>query len=685
MVPERVRKRRKLSPPDELSFEEFSDSAASNSEALQNNSFLTHASRWSLEQDYETKPRKLKKKEKENTRLPIKTAEGRIEHVEHPVEAEEDGDSWLDSGADERGDSDHGGSLPAPKEPQKSDEEQIAEAKVELARIALAITEDPEENAGGFKSLARWSESPNHVVKQLALATQMTIYKDVIPGYRIRPLGDKELVEKVSKEVKKRRAFEQGLVHSYKNYVDMLAKCAGKGGRTRSEEGNAVANIAISCACELLLTVSHFNFRSELIKTLANKLGQRDHDDQFTKCRTTIETLFREDEDGNASLDAVTALTRMIKARDYKVDESVLNTFLHLRLLTELSVKASQDSVDKADETKGKKPKQKREIRSKRQRKALRELKAVEKDFREADAIASHQERDRLQGETLKLVFGTYFRILKARSPNLTGAVLEGLARFAHLINQDFFGDLLEVLRELAQKAASSLDPAFSANAEDDEILDDNDEVALSMDPARTALLCTTTAFSLLSAQDASRLSLDLSSFTSLLYTLLLHVLSLHPDLEFSHKTLRLADPHATNKSSEPMTNDSAPKVNVATNSTLLIRALSAALTPRSTPPTRLASFTHRLMTTTLHTPEKTSRAILGLLTEITRSQGRKVSPLWNSEERTGDGQFDPLGDMENCRPFCGNVWEGELLKYHYSDGVREGVGQLEKLVAGLV
>ena len=80
----------------------------------------------------------------------------------------------------------------------------------------------------------------------------------------------------------------------------------------------------------------------------------------------------------------------------------------------------------------------------------------MEKDFKEADAVVSHEDREKVQSETLKMVFVTYFRILKIRSPHLTGAVLEGLAKYAHLINQDFFGDLLEALKDIISQANSS-------------------------------------------------------------------------------------------------------------------------------------------------------------------------------------------------------------------------------------
>ena len=64
----------------------------------------------------------------------------------------------------------------------------------------------------------------NSTIQKLALAALMAVYKDVIPGFRIRPLSDDELKVKVSKDVKKLRSFEQGLVSGYQLYVEKLGK-----------------------------------------------------------------------------------------------------------------------------------------------------------------------------------------------------------------------------------------------------------------------------------------------------------------------------------------------------------------------------------------------------------------------------------------------------------------------------
>ncbi|KAF2686255.1 nucleolar complex protein-like protein 3 [Lentithecium fluviatile CBS 122367] len=666
-------KRRRLSPPE-------ADGPAPPPSKDHKAAFVANAAKWHLEQDYETRPRKVKK-QKENVKLPVRTTEGWIAPPVQAVEEkeEEKADSFVASASENEEEQEETG-----EEPKIPPRQQVIEAKEELARIAGLLNEDPEEHIGALKTLAALAASNNATVKKLALATQAAIFKDLIPGYRIRPLSEEALGEKVSKEVRKLRNFEQKLVSGYQAYVQHLGKLAKPSPSQHFEHSADIASVAISCACKTLLAVPHFNFRGELLQILIGKLSTRRVDAGFVRCRETLETLFQNDGEGNASLEAVTMLTKMMKAKNYHFDESVLNTFLHLRLLGELSVKASYNSVDKRDDQDyaGKKIKQKREFRTKKLRKQMKENKAIEKEFKEADAAVSHEERDRMQSETLKMVFVAYFRILKARSPKLMGAVLEGLAKYAHLINQDFFGDILEALRDIISTAelaaAAELD-----DDDDEEEEEDQDDDVLERNLTRESLLCVITAFALLEGQDgtktASALKLDLSFFITHLYRTL-HAVALNPDIEFSAKSLHLPDPNASE--AHTPTN----KINVQTTIVLLIRSLSSVLLPptalRAVPPNRIAAFCKQLMTISLHLPEKSCTAMLGLLTQVTKAHGRKVSALWITEERRGDGVFDALKpEIEGSNPFAGTVWEGEILRRHFCPTIREAVVGIEKNV----
>lgn len=103
--------------------------------------FFKNASNWNLEQDYESRPRKGKKPEKPSTRLPIKTADGRIEVLKT---LDDDGDDvsvesdteWLEGNEDGLDSDAEMEEEPEPEEPEIPEDQQILEAQEEMAKIA---------------------------------------------------------------------------------------------------------------------------------------------------------------------------------------------------------------------------------------------------------------------------------------------------------------------------------------------------------------------------------------------------------------------------------------------------------------------------------------------------------------------------------------------------------------------
>ncbi|KAG0634804.1 nucleolar complex-associated protein-domain-containing protein [Tuber brumale] len=643
------------------------------------------AAHWNLEQSYENQPRNNNKKRRareqpERTRLPIKTATGVVQVPNFPstTALDEDTESVSDDQEDgyEKDGIDPSRTFLSPAASVAAEKpvplrKRIVIAKEELANIATLISEDPEENVGLLKRLKDISGEAAVQVRMLAIGTMLAVYKGLIPGYRIRALSEEEMKAKVTKEVRKVRGFEQALVSGYSGFVKLL------GGLARAARGGSdkdtidLAKFAVNCACGLLVAVPHFNFRTELLKIVVERVSVRKVDETFVKCRTTLDELFRTDEDGGPSCEAVQLLSKMMKAKHYLVDESVLNTFLSLRLLSELDAKGSNSAVDNPRKRK----KKDREFRTKKSRKLDKEQKATEKEMLEADAIVSHEEREKRQSETLKLVFATYFRILKEKPPGLMGATLEGLAKYAHLINIDFFGDLLVALRELVSDAKEE------AGEEGGVKKGENDEAA-NRNAVREALLCIITAFALLSGQGKG-ITIDLTFFTTHLYATLLP-LSLSPDLELTTKSLRLPDPHSSLPTSLP----TSSCINLSTEIELLLRALSSIFFStahqNSTTPLRLAAFMKRLLTASLQTPEKSTLAVLGLLNKLAIKDGRKLSALFSTEEVVGDGVWDGhVDEPEMSNPFAAIGWEAVLLRQHYSPSVSEAAAALPGLFAG--
>jgi nucleolar complex protein 3 len=272
--------------------------------------------------------------------------------------------------------------------------------------------------------------------------------------------------------------------------------------------------------------------------------------------------------------------------------------------------------------------------------------------------------------------------------------VLEGLAKYAHLINQEFFGDLLEALKDLIRHSdrdgeGEGDDEGQAAEAEvaaDENGQHEDGEVNITRDTIREALLCTVTAFALLAGQDAhnsrSALHLDLSFFTQHLYRSLLPLCTA-PDLELMSRSLS----QANTDNQHPST--AGNRINLHTTTVLLVRCLTAVLLPswnrRSVPPLRLAAFTKQVASASLHMPEKSAQALLALLDDVARTHGAKIVGLWHTDETRGDGVFGPLaGSAEASNPLAATVWEGELLRRHFSPKVREGVKLLEKTIAGV-
>lgn len=246
----------------------------------------------------------------------------------------------------------------------------------------------------------------------------------------------------------------------------------------------------------------------------------------------------------------------------------------------------------------------------------------MEKDLAEADAQVSAEERERLQSETLKIVFSLYFRILKETDDDaMLSVVLDGIAKFARLINAEFFGDLLEVLREILEG------------------WDDEDTTKKARTGRmREELVCLNTAFTLLANQDGVKI--DLSFFIQRFYELL-------PDISLS-PTL-LVKPSSAERSLIE----------------LVVGIIDAILftPPTAPPPARISLFYKRLLTCSLQMGEKEVPIFLKLLKRISGRFEKKVESMW---EREGAG----LGDADTGRGVRG--WELAILEQYYCNNIIE-------------
>jgi len=91
-------------------------------------------------------------------------------------------------------------------------------------------------------------------------------------------------------------------------------------------------------------------------------------------------------------------LNRVIKERKFAIHPNVLSCLLHLRLRTELEVRASDTKVEKEgqnvrDQRRRKGRRAEQPYLSKKAKKALKEKKEIEKEMHEAEAEIDKEER----------------------------------------------------------------------------------------------------------------------------------------------------------------------------------------------------------------------------------------------------------------------------------------------------
>ncbi|KAI0302257.1 nucleolar complex-associated protein-domain-containing protein [Russula brevipes] len=577
----------------------------------------------------------------------------------------------------------------------------IQNAKEQIASICQDIVADPENSIGLLRRLHTFSlpevSSPAHpepvindpYIRKVTVLSQLAVFKDIIPGYRIRELTGKEKAEKVSQMVARTREWEQGLVGAYQNYLE------GLGRELKAKSG--LEDVALRCLCTLLIEVTHFNFRVNIMSTIVARLSKRSWDEASNLCLDSVISMFRADETGVPSLEFVRLLNRMVKERRFNVHSNVLTCLLHLRLKTELGVRASEAKVEREEikrekVKRGKKSKGQGAVSthlSKNARKALKERKEIEKEMKEAEGSVDKEERASNQTETLKLLFVLYFRILKNPTPTpLLPAALQGISKYAHLVSIDFFRDLMRVLKDLVTRVPSPTSGRDRDDDDDDRKDDPWKEKShghtVRAGNAQHQLSCIVTAYELLSGQGEA-LNIDLSDFMTQLYALI-QSLSLAPELDVAPTSGRsaasaspwprgpivaIASATGPSAGTTAMTRRTMSTV-AASTSDLLFHALHLAFAPHAAvPPWRAASFAKRLLSAALHWPGAVALRALEFVAKLLAREPR-LEALLSTEDRTVDG----VPQLSN--PFATSAYELHLLQTAHVDvQVREAAAKL--------
>ncbi|MGH0136924.1 UNVERIFIED_CONTAM: hypothetical protein FKN15_008498 [Acipenser sinensis] len=458
----------------------------------------------------------------------------------------------------------------------------LEERKVCIAALGSSILSDPSANIKKLKELrSMLVELDPYVavtVRKLVMVSLMEIFKDIVPSYRIRPLTEAEKSTKVKKETQQLREFEEGLVSQYKFYLENLEQTVKDWKQMKKKKSDVVsltsykglAEVAVKCLCELLVALPHFNFHNNIIVMIVPLMN---HD-----CK------------------------------------KVLKALLCLRVK---EVEVKKDADDIAPKKRFMNFKEKRKHLSRMQRKWKKAEEKLEKELLEAEATECKEKKLKLHTETLNIVFLTYFRILKkAQKSILLPCVLEGLAKFAHLINVEFFDDLLIVLHKLVESGDLSY---------------------------RESLHCIQTAFHVLSGQ-GDVLNIDPLKFYTHLYKTLLRL-------------------HAGTANDDMI---------------IVLQCLDVMLTKRRKQVSvqRALAFIKRLTTLSLQVLPNSTIGILATNRVLMHTFPK--SDILLDNESQGSGIYLPeLDEPEYCNPQNTSLWELHTLQRHYHPIVRKFAAHL--------
>lgn len=359
-------------------------------------------------------------------------------------------------------------------------EELFESKKCKLAELGMALLADPESNIKSLKEMLQIARDDNPSISKLGFLSLLAVFKDIIPGYRIRLPTEKELEMKVSKEVKKMRFYESTLLSTYKAYLQKLIA---------SEKQSVFHQVVVRCICNLLDAVPHFNCRESLLEVVVRNLGSQDVVVRKLCC-ATIKSLFTNEgkHGGEATVEAVRLIANHVKANNCQLHPDFVEVLMSLSFDEDLRRREVPNDNSKVKNKKNNKrknieePSQLQQNERKKNKKELmsKTREEVAADYKAASLAPDVMEKRRMQTETISAVFETYFRILKhttmftavsseANASLIGGAsgvhpllapCLNGLGKFSHLIDLDYIGDLMNYLKRLAGGGSSNDSPS---------------------------------------------------------------------------------------------------------------------------------------------------------------------------------------------------------------------------------
>jgi nucleolar complex protein 3 len=241
--------------------------------------------------------------------LPIKTDRGQLIAQSRPIIEQEIQEEEVEE--------EPTSSSPLPPPPSKpvsvveliaERENKLNESKQTIVTLCDLIMKNPYEEISNLKQLRLLLNLGDPLIsmtiRKLTMLSLVELFRDIVPGYRIRSLKEQTKdeneeiknvknkkqshKENLSKDVKIIRHFEQTLLKHYQFFLHFLEQCAKKNlpdnhlTTNKQKQIKAVessklhlGHLAIQCLCKLLTYLHNFNFRTNLLNVIVQFMASR--------------------------------------------------------------------------------------------------------------------------------------------------------------------------------------------------------------------------------------------------------------------------------------------------------------------------------------------------------------------------------------------------------------------------
>lgn len=277
---------------------------------------------------------------------------------------------------------------------------------------------------------------------EMAMLSSFIVFKDICPGYRIRSSTEYDKDVMLKKDTKQLRDYELSLLGAYQKYIKLLNDKVVFGlGNCRKDIDvwgldAKIGLSALRCQCELLRSLSHFNFSSVLIGNIVTRSIQPNQDVSSLCCNTLID-LFKNDSIGELSYEVIKSVAKVLALCKYSPStEQIIQCLSHAKLTVH-----ADDSRDVHRKAKSQRKKRKHNSDD------------VEVGLLEATATTDKTIKMRFQADCLHEISLIYFRIVKMKVGfTLLPVAVDGLSRISHLINIDTVQDLMTLLKGILEQ-----------------------------------------------------------------------------------------------------------------------------------------------------------------------------------------------------------------------------------------